>query len=73
MSYPSAWEWTPLAVVHHPSECDQSPLATVCCPSACEQLPLAILEGIITVIVIIGLETYAKQEMKEIGFLRGEN
>ena len=34
------------------------------------QLPLAIIEGILTVIVIIGLESYAKTELTEIGFLK---
>ena len=34
------------------------------------QLPLALIEGILTVIVIIGLETYAKPELKQIGFLK---
>ncbi|WP_294375656.1 energy-coupling factor ABC transporter permease [uncultured Clostridium sp.] len=36
------------------------------------QLPLAIIEGIITVIVIIGLETYAKSELTGLGFLKEE-
>ena len=36
------------------------------------QLPLAIIEGILTVIVIIGLETYAKSELTALGFLKGE-
>lgn len=35
------------------------------------QLPLAIIEGILTVVIVIGLETYAKSEMKDIGFLYG--
>ncbi len=34
------------------------------------QLPLAIIEGILTMLIIIGLETYAKPELKLIGFLR---
>ena len=34
------------------------------------QLPLALIEGILTVMVIIGLETYAKPELKQIGFLK---
>lgn len=38
---------------------------------ATTQLPLAIIEGILTVIVIIGLESYAKTELKELGFMRG--
>lgn len=33
---------------------------------AVTQVPLAIIEGIVTVIVIIGLETYAKPELKEL-------
>lgn len=35
------------------------------------QLPLAIVEGILTVIVVIGLETYAESELIGIGFLKG--
>lgn len=34
------------------------------------QIPLAVLEGIITVLIMIGLETYAKKELKSIGFLK---
>ncbi|ROR28324.1 cobalt/nickel transport system permease protein [Mobilisporobacter senegalensis] len=37
------------------------------------QLPLAIIEGIITVIIMIALETYAKPELKSIGFLKEVN
>lgn len=33
---------------------------------AVTQIPLAIIEGIVTVIVMIGLETYAKPELKEL-------
>ena len=36
------------------------------------QIPLAIIEGILTVIVDIGLETYAKSELAGIGFFKGE-
>lgn len=32
------------------------------------QLPLAILEGILTVVIVIGLETYAQSELTAIGF-----
>ena len=35
------------------------------------QLPLAIIEGILTVIIIIGLETYAQTELNELGFISG--
>ena len=34
------------------------------------QLPLAVIEGILTVVIVIGLETYAVPELKSIGFLR---
>lgn len=37
------------------------------------QFPLAILEGILTVIIVITLETYAVPEMKLIGFFGEEN
>lgn len=37
------------------------------------QLPLAIIEGILTVIIIMGLESFAAPELKEIGFLEGEH
>lgn len=33
------------------------------------QLPLAVIEGILTVVIVIGLETYAKPELRAIGFL----
>nr|WP_312577446.1 energy-coupling factor ABC transporter permease [Sedimentibacter sp.] len=35
------------------------------------QLPLAIIEGILTVVIIMGLETYAKSELTGLGFLNG--
>ncbi|MDW8803085.1 energy-coupling factor ABC transporter permease [Clostridium sp. A1-XYC3] len=35
------------------------------------QLPLAIIEGILTVVIIIGLETYAKSELTGLRFLKG--
>lgn len=37
------------------------------------QVPLAIIEGIITVLIIQGLETYAKPELRAIGYLKEEN
>ena len=32
------------------------------------QIPLALIEGILTVIVVIALESYAKPELRAIGF-----
>lgn len=34
------------------------------------QLPLAIMEGIITVLIVIALETYAKPELRLVGYLK---
>lgn len=34
------------------------------------QLPLAIIEGILSVVIIMGLETYAKPELIDLGFLK---
>ena len=34
------------------------------------QLPLAVIEGILTVIIVIGLETYAMPELKSSGFIK---
>ena len=33
------------------------------------QLPLAIVEGILTVVIVIGLESYAKPELKAVGYI----
>ncbi|MEF9984346.1 MAG: energy-coupling factor ABC transporter permease [Oscillospiraceae bacterium] len=37
---------------------------------AVTQVPIAIIEGILTVVVIMGLETYAQPELKQIGYLK---
>lgn len=34
------------------------------------QLPLAILEGILTALILIALETYAQKELQSVGFLK---
>lgn len=34
------------------------------------QLPLAIVEGLLTVLIVVGLESYALPELKEIGFAK---
>lgn len=34
------------------------------------QIPLAIIEGILTVVIVIGLESYAKPELRAIGYLK---
>lgn len=35
------------------------------------QVPLAIVEGILTVVIIMGLESFAKPELRALGFLKG--
>lgn len=35
------------------------------------QIPLAIVEGIFTVVIVIGLESFAKPELRALGFLKG--
>jgi cobalt/nickel transport system permease protein len=35
------------------------------------QVPLAIIEGILTVVIIIGLETYAEAELRDLGLVDG--
>ena len=37
---------------------------------AVTQIPLAIVEGLLTVVVVMGLEAYAKPELTEIGYLK---
>ena len=37
------------------------------------QLPLAVIEGILTVVIIIGLESFAMPELKSIGFVKEAN
>lgn len=39
---------------------------------AVTQIPLAIIEGIITVVVVIGLETYAKPELTELNYYKNQ-
>lgn len=38
---------------------------------ALTQIPLAIIEGILTLVIIIGLETYAKEELSALSFSKG--
>lgn len=38
---------------------------------AATQIPLAIIEGVVSVIVIMSLESYAKTELSDLGYLKG--
>lgn len=35
------------------------------------QIPLAVMEGLLTVLIVMGLETYARPELRRIGFFAG--
>ena len=37
------------------------------------QLPLAVMEGLLTVLVVMGLESYARPELRQIGFLKEQS
>lgn len=39
---------------------------------ALTQIPLAILEGILTVLIVIGLESYAKPELEAVGYMTAD-
>ena len=34
------------------------------------QLPLAVIEGLLTMLVIMGMETYAMPELRAIGYMK---
>ena len=36
------------------------------------QVPLAVIEGLLTMLIVMGLESYAKPELRKIGFLKEE-
>lgn len=57
-----------LALAHHADTTFLGALGKFMAVFAPTQVPLAIIEGIITVLIIVGLETYAKPEMKAIGY-----
>ena len=38
---------------------------------AATQVPLAIIEGLLTVVVIMSLESYAKSELSALGYFKG--
>ena len=39
---------------------------------AATQVPLAVIEGILSVVIIIAMESFANSELNELGYLRGE-
>ena len=62
-----------LALAHHADTTITGAVSKFMLVFAPTQIPLAIIEGILTVLIIMGLETYAKPELRTIGFLKEEN
>ena len=60
-----------LALAHHADTTIMGAMGKFLLMFAPTQLSLAIIEGVITVLIIMGLETYAKPELRTIGFLKG--
>lgn len=59
-----------LGLAHHSSAGVLPAVAEFMGIFAVTQLPLAIIEGIVTAIVVMGLEKYARPELKELGYYR---
>ena len=59
-----------MALAHHADTTIMGAMGKFLLVFAHTQLPLAIIEGVITVLIIMGLETYAKPELRTIGFLK---
>ena len=59
-----------MALAHHADTTVWAALGKFLAVFAPTQVPLAIIEGIITVVIVMGLETYAKPELRAIGYLK---
>ena len=59
-----------MALAHHADTSIGGALVKFLVVFAPTQVPLAIIEGIITVLIVMGLETYAKPELHTIGFIK---
>lgn len=59
-----------LAIAHHADTTIGAAAGKFLVIFAPTQLPLAVIEGLITVMIVAALETYAKPEMRAIGFLK---
>lgn len=59
-----------MALAHHADTSIGGALVKFLVVFAPTQVPLAIIEGIITVLIVMGLETYAKPELRTIGFIK---
>lgn len=59
-----------MAIAHNSSAGFGAALGKFLAVFAPTQIPLAIIEGLITVLIVTALETYAKPELRSIGFLK---
>ena len=62
-----------LALAHHADTTIGAAMGKFLMVFAPTQVPLAIIEGIITVLIVMGLEKYAKPELRTIGYFGKEN
>ena len=59
-----------LSIAHHADTTLGGALVKFLAVFAPTQIPLSVIEGIITVLIIAALETYAKPELRAIGFIK---
>lgn len=59
-----------MAIAHHADTTIFGAMGKFLAVFAPTQVPLAIIEGIITVVIVMGLESYAKPELRAVGFLK---
>lgn len=59
-----------LALAHHTDTSFGTALGKFLLVFAPTQIPLAIIEGLITVVIVMGLESYARPELRAVGYLK---
>lgn len=59
-----------LALAHHTDTSFGTALGKFLLVFAPTQIPLAIIEGLITVVIVMGLENYARPELRAIGYFK---
>lgn len=59
-----------MAMAHHSSTTIAASMGKFLLVFAPTQVPLAVIEGLITVLIVAALENYAKPELRAIGFLK---
>ena len=59
-----------MALAHHGSAGFPAALGKFLAVFAPTQIPLAVIEGLLTVLIVAGLENYARPELRSIGFLK---